>query len=258
MKIAVLCGGASGEAEISRLSGTTVAAALAGLGHEVLTVEFRPDALEQLRGFALISCFQPCTAPSARTAPPPRCWSCWLPYVGSGVLAGALAMNKAAAKRVWTALGLPTPPYEVIERYADLPERGLATIERLGLPLVVKPNSGGSSLGLSRAHDPDSLLDGVVAAMRVAGPDRAVLVEAEMRGVEGDGGGGRRAPGGGPADTRDRVPRGALRLRGEVHRPGCRSTSSLPASRHPSSCWRPRWRSPPTRRLARAASAGLT
>jgi D-alanine-D-alanine ligase len=107
-----------------------------------------------------------------------------LPYVGSGVLAGALAMNKAAAKRVMIAEGLPTPPFDLVTSVADPRAQAGEMVARLGLPLAIKPNSGGSSLGFTLAADEDAVLDGIEAALAVAGPDRTALVEAAKTGVE--------------------------------------------------------------------------
>src|SRR6185436_17376340 len=71
-----------------------------------------------------------------------------IPYTGSGVLGSALAMDKARAKLVWQARGLPTPAYEVLEKNSDL--RGVAG--RLGLPIVVKPAEEGSSIGITKVR----------------------------------------------------------------------------------------------------------
>src|SRR6185437_6616767 len=68
----------------------------------------------------------------------------WLgiPYTGSGVLASALAMDKLRTKRIWQAEKLPTPPYALLDEKTDL----RAVAKRLGLPLMVKPASEGSSI----------------------------------------------------------------------------------------------------------------
>src|SRR5204862_8359544 len=70
----------------------------------------------------------------------------WLgiPYTGSGVLASALAMDKLRTKRIWAAEKLPTPKYELLA--ADTNFRIVA--RKLGVPLMVKPASEGSSIGM--------------------------------------------------------------------------------------------------------------
>src|ERR1700737_4436252 len=142
MKIAVLSGGLGGEREISLLSGRHVLEALLELNHEAQLVDFGPGSSEKIRGLAPDVVFPTLHGPLGEDGTAAAVLELLgLRYVGSGILAGALAMNKVAAKRVWTALGLPTPDYEIVERYADVPARAAAALKRLGLPLVVKPNS---------------------------------------------------------------------------------------------------------------------
>src|SRR5688500_11238880 len=74
----------------------------------------------------------------------------WLgiPYTGSGVLASALAMDKLRTKRIWQSEKLSTPAYALLEKNTDLP----AVARKLGLPLMVKPASEGSSIGMSKVR----------------------------------------------------------------------------------------------------------
>jgi D-alanine-D-alanine ligase len=69
-----------------------------------------------------------------------------IPYTGSGVMASALAMDKVRTKMVWTAAGIPTPRFEVVDAGSDW--AGVA--QRLGLPLIVKPAHEGSTIGLTK------------------------------------------------------------------------------------------------------------
>lgn len=101
------------------------------------------------------------------------------PYTGSGVLASALAMEKASAKRVLRSAGLPSPPFEVFE--AQSPEERREEIAALGFPVVVKPSRVGSSVGLTLANDLDEVGAGIAAA-RVHDP--RVLVERWLPGRE--------------------------------------------------------------------------
>jgi D-alanine-D-alanine ligase len=102
-----------------------------------------------------------------------------LPYVGAGVLASAVAMDKEFTKKLLIAEGLPVGPYEVLHRgTATLTE---AQRERLGLPVFVKPARAGSSTGITRVTD-WSELDGAVATARAIDPK--VLVEAALVGRE--------------------------------------------------------------------------
>src|SRR5271154_4103960 len=72
----------------------------------------------------------------------------WLgvPYTGSGVLASALTMDKLKTKRVVVGAGYAAPDYAVLTTPADLP----GALARIGLPLMVKPASQGSSVGITK------------------------------------------------------------------------------------------------------------
>lgn len=103
-----------------------------------------------------------------------------VPYVGAGVLASALGMDKAVFKDVMQAHGLPVVDYLVIKRkrwQAD-PQGVLAEIEgRFGYPLFTKPANLGSSVGISKCHDRAGLIAGLDEAARY---DRKLLVEVAV------------------------------------------------------------------------------
>ncbi len=100
-----------------------------------------------------------------------------LPYVGSGVLASALAMDKAMAKVVLAQAGLPQAPYLVVPERdwrAD-PERVAAEVQgRLRYPVFTKPARLGSSIGISKVKTPADLAAGLETAF---GHDPKALVE---------------------------------------------------------------------------------
>ncbi len=104
-------------------------------------------------------------------------------YVGAGVLASAVGMDKHYMKVVFTAAGLEVGPYEVItDRHWRVdPGSCLARAAGLGFPLFVKPSRAGSSMGISRVEDAAGLRAAVEAA-RVFDPK--VVVEAGIEGRE--------------------------------------------------------------------------
>ena len=106
-----------------------------------------------------------------------------IPYQGAGVLGSAVAMNKLAAKRLYEHAGLPVPAYAVVRRGQVLEPQALAN--RLGLPLVVKPVVGGSSVGISIVRRMEDLQAAVGAALR---HDATALIEAYIHGTEITGG----------------------------------------------------------------------
>jgi D-alanine-D-alanine ligase len=102
-----------------------------------------------------------------------------LPYVGSGVLASALAMDKVVSKVVFEAAGLRTPGWQALRSGGPV-DIG-AVIDELGGKLVVKPVSEGSSVGMSIVHEPAELPAAIDLAFR---HDSTVLVERYVTGVE--------------------------------------------------------------------------
>jgi D-alanine-D-alanine ligase len=108
-------------------------------------------------------------------------------YAGAGVLASAVGMDKEYMKLLFTARGLPIGPYAVVRdrdwgsAASDERKRVLDEIGELGWPVFVKPARGGSSIGTSRAADPDELEAAIEEARRY---DRKVLVEKAIDGVE--------------------------------------------------------------------------
>jgi D-alanine-D-alanine ligase len=80
-----------------------------------------------------------------------------IPYTGSKVLASALAMNKLAAKRIFDTCNIPTPRYLAIDRQSDLKQEAAKIRRIFPFPLVVKPVSEGSSLGISIVKAEDNL-----------------------------------------------------------------------------------------------------
>ncbi len=83
-----------------------------------------------------------------------------IPYTGSGVLASALSMDKLRTKLCWAGAGLPTPRWMLLRGDEDL-AKCAAT---LGFPVIIKPAEEGSSIGMSRADDPQQLKDAWAAA----------------------------------------------------------------------------------------------
>lgn len=106
-----------------------------------------------------------------------------IPYVGSGTLASALAMDKAMAKKLLQADGIPVPQGVVLERgeFRAAPERVSAAAAGRGLPAVVKPVAQGSSLGMSLVDAAPAMRGALEEAFRY--DDRA-LVEERLFGSE--------------------------------------------------------------------------
>jgi len=100
-----------------------------------------------------------------------------IPYTGSGVLASAMAIDKQVTKRVWLSHGLATPKYLMLSPESN----GVAVVEQLGLPLIVKPSREGSSLGLSKVTTLEDLPNAYALAAKL---DFEVMAEECIIGDE--------------------------------------------------------------------------
>ncbi len=102
-----------------------------------------------------------------------------IPYQGSGVIGSALAMDKNLAKELYKLHGLPVAPWRIIETAKEYSAEEI--VAALGLPLVVKPVSDGSSLGMTIVRDVSELAAGIAIAQQHGG---RAMVESFVRGRE--------------------------------------------------------------------------
>ena len=177
-KVAVLLGGKSAEREVSLKSGGMVLTALRSRGVDAHAFDPAERDLEALLDERYDRAF---IALHGRFGEDGTIQGVldWLgiPYTGSGVLASALAMDKLRSKLLWQASGLPTPPFEILR--ADSDWRQVAA--RLGLPLMIKPASEGSSIGMSKVRSAERLEEAYATAVNY---DRSVIAERFVDGIE--------------------------------------------------------------------------
>lgn len=102
-----------------------------------------------------------------------------IPYQGAGVLGSALAMDKNLAKTLYRLHGLPVAAWEMATR-SDIDDPS-ALLEKLSVPLVIKPVRQGSSLGMSIVRDPENLPSALELAFQ---HDKEVMVEEFIKGRE--------------------------------------------------------------------------
>jgi D-alanine-D-alanine ligase len=102
-----------------------------------------------------------------------------IPYQGSGILGSALAMHKVVAKQLYEISELPVPRYVVAHK--NQPVDSEACLEQLGLPIVVKPVQGGSSVGMTIVRRTDDLAAACVEGFKW---EDTLLLEAYVAGVE--------------------------------------------------------------------------
>lgn len=211
MKVAVLFGGTSSERDVSIASGAQVVEALRQAGHEVVAVDTATGVLGAAEERRLLSAGVAPLPPGEeeldmlRSGNPAALTEAaelkdvdviflalhggtgeggqlqalldmvGIPYTGSGMLGSAVAMDKDVAKRLFRAAGVRTPDWLMA------PVDAAEAIERLGLPLVVKPSKQGSTVGLTVVKRAEELEDAVELAFRF---DDEVMLESFVPGRE--------------------------------------------------------------------------
>lgn len=185
MKVAVIQGGPSAEAEVSRSSARGVVAALRSAGHDVQAIELGRTLASELIDGGFDVAF-PVT--HGRLGEDGSLQGLLeivgIPYVGSAVLAAALAMDKTAAKTAFRAAALPVADDVVIRPSEDIDAAAERARRQLGSSIVVKPACQGSAIGITRvdnASGGDGLRDAIAAA-RAFGD--TVLCERFVKGRE--------------------------------------------------------------------------
>ena len=176
MRVAVLGGGRSSEHDVSLVSAATVGQGLRDAGHEVVAVELARDgtwwhdgeelALHPGRGLLDADVVFPVLhGPFGEDGTVQGLLELLdVPYVGSGVMASAVCMDKVVFKELMAQAGLPQVGYALVEAGRERP-----SLAHLGFPLWVKPARLGSSVGIvrvERAEDIDAALDEAFCARR--------------------------------------------------------------------------------------------
>jgi D-alanine-D-alanine ligase len=181
IRVAVLMGGRSAEREVSLNTGAQVSAALADRGFDVLEIDTGDDEfvveLARCDANVVFICLHGRFGEDGTVQG--LCELLELPYVGSGVLASALAMDKVMSKQLYTAVGIPTPDFVIVRRGAEADFERI--VERLGNKTVVKPANEGSAIGVTIVHEYAELPTAIGLAFNY---DRSVLVEQFVAGTE--------------------------------------------------------------------------
>lgn len=177
-KIAVLFGGRSAEREVSLMSGSNVLKALQQAGLDAHPFDPAEREIFDLKREGFSRVFIALHGGHGEDGTVQGALELMgIPYTGSGVMASALAMDKVRTKMVWTAAGIPTPRFEVVDAGSDW--AGVA--KRLGLPLIIKPAREGSTIGLTKVTAAAQLPDAYALASR---HDPLVMAEEFIAGEE--------------------------------------------------------------------------
>ncbi|MHC5036666.1 MAG: D-alanine--D-alanine ligase [Planctomycetota bacterium] len=178
--VAVLMGGNSSERDVSFESGRAVLESLRGAGLDVFAFDPSESSLgEMLKRHPSVVFLALHGKGGEDGTIQRRLEALDIRYTGSGPQASALAMDKVLTKKAFTRRGIPTPPYRVIAR--EEIDQAEVLCKGLGYPVVVKPASEGSSVGVSTVHSRFGLFEGLEKAFQYG---KRAIVEKRIEGRE--------------------------------------------------------------------------
>lgn len=175
-KVAVLFGGKSAEREVSLDSGRAVLEALVRSGVQAEGFDPKERSVTELvnydRAFIVLHGRGGEDGQIQGTLE-------WLniPYTGTGVQGSAIGMDKVKTKQIWQGSELPTAPYRIVTKDANLQE----VVDSIGLPFIIKPVHEGSSIGMSKV---EKMEDFAVAIEKAIQHDAIVMAEKWITGRE--------------------------------------------------------------------------
>jgi len=177
-KVAVLMGGWAAEREVSLNSGKAVLEGLLEKGIDAHGVDVDRDVLEVLKKENFDRVFNILHGRGGEDGELQGALEILqIPYTGCGVMASAISMDKLMTKRLWIGSGLPTPAFEILQADTDFEE----VVEKLGLPVMVKPAQEGSSIGMSKVTEASQLRSAYEEAAKY---DDVVFAEQWVTGKE--------------------------------------------------------------------------
>jgi len=190
-KIVVLKGGTSPEREVSLVSGAEIASALRNMGYSVIEIDPADypklsDLLTAVQNEQPLLVFNGLHGGSGENGELQAALSlAGIKFTGSGFKASCFSMDKYISKLIALAEGIPVPKYilmreDLLEDYQDVEDYS-GFSNQLGLPIIVKPNDAGSSVGISRVECLEDLKPAVQKALQYS---HSVLLEEYIPGRE--------------------------------------------------------------------------
>ncbi len=180
-RVAVVFGGDSSEREVSLDSGRAVLESLQRQGIKAVGIDGIPELNKAIGAGRFDRVFNVLHGTKGEDGVIQGLLeACNIPYTGSGVLGSALAMDKARSKQIWRQMQLPTADYLVLDNGNDLSADEQQQIQQW-LPVVVKPNQEGSTVGISIVHTIEQLPDAIASAHQY---DSCLLIERYIEGED--------------------------------------------------------------------------
>jgi len=176
-RVAVMMGGWSAERDISLMSGRQVLQGLLDAGVDAVGVDLNIGTLRAMQRDDFDRAFLILHGPGGEDGVVQAyLQTIGIPYTGSGVLGAAIAMSKYRSKLAWRGMGLSVPDWQVLSSTQDARRAG----DEFGLPMMIKPDNEGSSIGIARVYRQDEL----VPAFKAAAQYGEVLAERFVHGRE--------------------------------------------------------------------------
>ncbi|PKR84625.1 D-alanine--D-alanine ligase [Heyndrickxia camelliae] len=179
MKVGVIMGGVSSERQVSLMTGEEMIAHLDKNKYEVIPVQLhnKEDLVEKAKDLdmALLALHGKYGEDGTIQG---TLETLGIPYTGSGMLSSSICMDKNISKKIMRFEGIPTSDWICL---SNMDELQLDEIDKMGYPVVVKPNSGGSSVGVKIVYDKDSLLSSIAEVFEW---DSEVMIEKYIKGDE--------------------------------------------------------------------------
>lgn len=178
-RIGVLMGGPSSERDISLKSGKAVYQALKEQGLDVVALDIRNSSLRRIKQAKISFAFIALHGKFGEDGTIQKILeSQHIPYSGSGVISSCLCLDKVASRRIFKYYDIPVPEYDVLQRKSW--RRHLKKM-RLKFPVVVKPSSQGSSIGVTFVDQTDKLNQAINSAFKY---DDTIIIEKYLKGRE--------------------------------------------------------------------------
>jgi D-alanine-D-alanine ligase len=181
-RIGVLMGGQSAEREVSLRTGAAVHQSLVRRGYDAVAIDVGPTLSQVLRDRKIVLAFLALHGPGGEDgAIQGFLETLRIPYTGSGIQASAIGMHKVTTKTLLASARIPVPAGTVVKRGEKVSSATLLRAEKLRWPLVVKPASQGSTIGVTIVSKPSQWRDALALAHRY---DMDAMVEAYIPGHE--------------------------------------------------------------------------
>jgi D-alanine-D-alanine ligase len=181
-RIGVIMGGRSAEREVSIKSGSAILSSLKRSGYDAIPIDMDEKISENIKGNNIGVAFIALHGPGGEDGSLQGLLEIiGIPYTGSGVLASALGLNKAASRKIFLYHNIQVPPFLIARRDERTDIESILRKLTFSFPLVVKPCCQGSSIGVSIVKEKKELKEGIDEAFRY---DSEILIEKFIDGRE--------------------------------------------------------------------------